>query len=413
MNCNQIYNVNKLILMRKFSFLSCEGDGCIGIYSCIFAIYIGISPVYWFPWIDAFFIDGLKSIFYFIIIIVPIFNIISASKFSFPGGNIVFLLVILFFLLSIPGMLIGDKNASLYKLQNTLQIILFVHACGFLINKNNIYSVLKLAINIFSIFCIIAIIFMILNPRYVSPLNSGLVIFETGFGGSRTSWSPAISLFIPWLYSSNFFPLVVSCLYCLVMITNQVFVAGRTGIIAAIVPFFIWGVITKKTKIFLFTIFCLSLYVLYVINNREKFRIIKGGFATRADLNELSTGRWEQYVAAIGAISESPFFGHGSGEVLFEGKRWLIHNVILKAAAEGGIPYAIVILCIFSIVFFRGIRSADVSNKLYFSAFLTICAGIIASMFEPGFMFGAFNNSCFWWLCFSICVAKVNFKGNN
>lgn len=390
--------------MIKYFLRSITGE--IGVYGFIFAFYVGMGPIYWFPTVPEYFISFIKSCAYLFIVIYPILRMVHSSKFYFPGGETVFILMLAFFVFSIPGMIIGNSNDSLYRLQNTLQIIFFVQACGYLINQKLIVHVVKLAIYLFCLFCTFSLLFMIFNPKYISPLNSGLSIFETGFGGSRTSWSPAISLYIPWLYSSNMFILFFSVVFSLIMTTNQVFVAGRTGIIATLIPFFSWGIISKKGKIFLFTTFILSIYIFYALNNREKFRIIKGGFMSRADLDDFSTGRWEQYVAAIGAIGESPFLGQGFGEILYEGKRWLIHNAILKAAAESGIFYATAILCIFLIAMHRGLKCIGINNKIYFSAFLTICAGVISSMFEPGFMFGSFNNSCFWWVCFSICVSR-------
>ena len=385
----------------------------VGIFGLVFAFYIGTGPVYWIPNLNLFFVEILKTFSYLFIVLFPFVDGAIYSRLIFPGGKVPFLAMGAFFLLSLPGALTGAKEESLYQLQNTIQIILFVHACGFLIHKKLIKPVVYLSVKIFSSFCVLSFILMVVVPDYVNPLNEQLGISQTGFGGSRTGWSPAIALYLPWVYSGSLFFWITATLFGLVMFSNQVLVAGRTGMVGTLLPFLAWGFVSKSMKIFLFMLLGTLSFFIYAFQNIEKLRLGKGGFGSRDALDELSTGRWDQYIAALNYIVDNPLLGQGAGNVLYyghDGQILTIHNSILKAAAEGGIPYALAIIFLFVLVIIRGMRGFSRGDSFILPALLTVVAGIVASMFEPGFMFGSFNNACFWWVCFSICISGARVK---
>jgi O-antigen ligase len=137
------------------------------------------------------------------------------------------------------------------------------------------------------------------------------------------------------------------------------------------------------------------------INNLELLRLDTGGLSGRDSLNELSTGRIENYLGALNEISNNPFGGVGSGFGDFSG----VHNVLLRSAVEGGIPFALSVLGLLTLGLYRGWRSISKKNPFKIAAFLTVLSGTINSLFEPVAMLGSFNNAAFWWLCFAICVS--------
>jgi O-antigen ligase len=375
------------------------------LYGVIFAAYVGMGPIYWIPWVNIKVIELIKTALFFAIIFWPILQGTLVSRFNFPGGKKVFLLFFTFFLISIPSMLQGEQTASFYRLQNTVQIFTFLFACGFLTRKKMAEYVVSLAVRIFVFFGILSLVLMLVVPDYVSPLNDGLNLSQTGLGGSRTGWSPSIALYIPWLYSG----FLISSGYWLwigglSMIANQVLVAGRTGMVAALIPFLFYGLLRKNVKVFILVAVGIATISFLAIDNLELLRLGVGGLNGRAGLDELSTGRTEQYLVALNAISERPIMGYGTGELQFKGSSWLIHNIPLKFATEGGIPYALSVVGLFVIALYRGWKGFGKRDWFVVSAFLTVLSGVITSLFEPGAMYGSFNSAGFWWLCFAICV---------
>lgn len=376
-------------------------------YEIIFAIYVGTGPVYWFPWMGNYLIGILKIILFLSIVIWPFLQKISIDRLQFPGGRRIFLLMIIFFLLSIPGMLIGDLDSSIYRFTNIIQIFSFVYACGFLIKRKTIEYVVFLSVRIFAFFCFISFALIVFVPDYVSPLNDGLHLADTGLGGSRTSWSPAIALFVPWIYSGvGVFGGYVILLVAVAMLGNQVLVAGRTGMVASVLPFLFYGIFRKNIKFLFFVLIIFSLIILFAINNLELLRLNSGGLGSRDDLNELSSGRVELIFGALGEIYNNPFMGAGSGVSSFGG----VHNEILRAAVEGGIPYALSLAAVIFVALYRGWKGVVNKNWFIAAAFLTVLSGVVSSMFEPAGLLGSFNNFTFWWLCFSICVSTSSTK---
>lgn len=382
------------------------------LYLFFFYLYVGTGPVYWLPWIPQPYVELFKTTLFFIVVIVPLFSLKRYRNFSFPGGTRVLILFLAFFFLSIPSILQGEPLDGLRRLQNTAQILLFLNACEFLISNNLITLGARRATIVAFLFCLISLIFIIIIPDHPNPLNEQLSILHTGLGGSRTGWSPSIALYLPWLYSILGGSLFFSILAGFTVLGNQALVAGRTGMVAAAIPFVIWGFIARRTKIFIFVLAASSLAALYISLNLEELRFNQGDFKSIDALNELSTGRIEQYIVAIMAIIENPFVGYGAGDLFYEESHWYIHNVFLKLATEGGVAYGLVSYFIIAIALFRGWRGLRRGSSVHMAAFLTVLTGAITAQFEPGAMFGAFNQIVFWWACFAICVSKKLLNGS-
>ena len=372
------------------------------LYGVIFSAYVGSGPIYWIPWVNIKVIDVLKYTLFFVIVLWPIIVGSSFSKFQFPGGKKALLLFVGYFLLSIPSLLQGEQVDSTYRLLNTIQIFLFLFGCGFLIHKKIIKSVVHLSVRIFIFFCILSLFLMQVIPDYVSPLNDGLYLSQTGLGGSRTGWSPSIALFLPWLYSgfviSSGFWLWVAAFS---MVANQILVAGRTGMVAALIPFLFYGVFRKSIKVLVLVVIVVGVFGLFAINNLELLRLDVGGFGNRADLDELSTGRTGNYARSIDEIASNPVAGYGTGSNGSLG----VHNIILRSAMEGGVFYSFIIIVLLFFGLYRGWIGMAKRDWFVASAFMTVLSGVVTSFFEPLAMFGSFNSAGFWWLCFAVCVS--------
>lgn len=386
------------------------------IFALIFSLYVGTGPVYWVPGMSADTFYLAKTILFIYISAYPlVIHLLKRDKgkIFFPGGPLSFALLLSFSALTAISMITavanekGDVSGS--SLFNSIQIMIFLYSCGYAIANGLMLRVVTFSVVILSLFCMLSLLLITTNPGLVSPFNDLLTVKDTGLGGSRTGWSPSVALYLPWLYAYGTLPAVVSTAFFLAIISNQVYVASRTGLAASFVPFVVWGVMARKFRILLLSVFFGTVSVLLAINNKEALRLSKGGISDSSSLNELSTGRWEQYVVALKAIIDRPILGHGAGDLFFEGGYWYIHNVILKLAVEGGLLLAAIGAVIIALPVIKSLRSAA-GNAVVLAALLTVVAGATTSLFEPGVMFGAFNQISFWWVCFAICVANSGDK---
>lgn len=370
-------------------------------YELIFALYVGTGPIYWFPWVDVSTVSLIKTALFSLIILRPLFRSAATARY-FPGGKTIFLLSLAFIGLSLPGLVIGEPSVSLYRLQNIFQITAFLFSCGLLLSRKTLATTAYLSFKIFLFFALISVALILIIPDYPSPLSEELSMFQTGLGGGRTSWSPAMALYLPWAYVSLGMGYFYSALAITALVANQVLVAGRTGMLAALLSFVAYGILRKKAKIFLFVSIMLIALSFIAIDNLEALRLTSGGFNSRADLDELSTGRIDGYIGAISEIVMNPLIGLGSGVSEFSNA----HNVFLKAAVEGGLPFSLLLLWLIAIASANGLKKFRRGEKFALAALLTVLSGFTNALFEPVGMLGSFNNSCFWWMCFAICVSR-------
>lgn len=374
-------------------------------YKYIFSLYLALGPVYWMPWVGNRPFEAIKTAAYLTIVSVPVAVVLRSRRLSFPGGGLALFAVGGYLLSAFPGMLLGDPEESAYKLQNTLQIILFVHACGYVIGQPGVGRVVSRAVQLFVLFCGASLLFIAVVPNYTNPFNEALIVASTGLGGARTGWSPAVALYLPWIYTFSMNSAIGVGAAGLILLGNQLAVGSRTGLLSTAVPFIAYALRQKSAKSYLFLFICIALAVTLALNFSEELRLSQGGVGSFEDLNELSTGRVEQYVASIRYILDEPLFGRGFGEVVHEGRRLRTHNAVLMAATEGGLVHAAFVASILILPIIRGYRKLRMGSPGAMAAWLTVLSGVVASMFEPGFMFGSFNKACFWWLCFSLAVS--------
>ena len=374
-------------------------------YKYIFSLYLALGPVYWMPWVGSRPFEAVKTAAYLIIVGVPVAAALKSKRLSFPGGGLALFALGGYLLSAFPGMLLGAPEESVYKLQNTLQIILFVHACGYVIGQSGVERIVSRAVKLFAFFCGASLLFIAVVPNYTNPFNEALTVASTGLGGARTGWSPAVALYLPWIYTFSMSTAVGVGVMVLILLGNQLAVGSRTGLLSTAVPFVAYALRQKTAKSYLFLFSCIALAITLALNFSDELRLSQGGVGSLEDLNELSTGRVDQYVASIKYILDEPIFGRGFGEVVHEGRRLRTHNAVLMAATEGGLIHAAFVACILVLPVIRGYRKLRVGSPEVMAAWLTVLSGVVASMFEPGFMFGSFNKACFWWLCFSLVVS--------
>ncbi|EHA14327.1 O-antigen ligase [Halomonas sp. HAL1] len=374
-------------------------------YTNLYALLLSLGPVYWLPGVSPALLLILKSFLFVVLITISVSALVVKKRFLFCGGKPVFIIFSFFCLASIPAIIFGEFSQSVYHVQNSLQIFLFVAATSVLIEYGRVLVVARRAVFLFFLFSSLSIVMMLLFPDYPNPLNQQLSVANTGLGGSRTGWSPAVALFMPWAYSLGYSSLFMSVLQVFVFASNQIITVGRTGILASLVPLFVLGALSKRIKVFLAVSFSLVILIIYAVYNLDDLRLNQGGFDSLESVNELSTGRVDDYVVAGKIIMQSPLTGQGFNLLVNAGEGAYPHNVFILLTAQGGILLggsAFILVCLGLLSGLRKFRSSPIKQ----ASFLTLLAGFVVAMLEPKFIFGNFNNSVFWWFCFCLCASK-------
>lgn len=377
-----------------------------------FSLYLGLSPIYWFPYVPPITFGLIKYLLFgFICTYALIFNfqVGSKSKFNIPGGNIFLFLTLGMLAIVFLTFVLGDNQSNLNMVINFFQILLFVIATGALISMNQVLNVIRLSLNILSCFVVLSVIFMFVIPFTLNPFNSELFLIDTGFGGLRTGWSPAIGLFVPFI-----FYIYGSIILLSIYLLSQVLTGGRAGFYVSVIsllPLFYtqrgWQFKTRFLTILFFSILTLLVYNPSFLSGLRVFDTL----SESKDLDTLSTGRVSLFMDAWQSILNNPILGNAVNST-FLGEE--VHNVFIKGWVYYGIFYFIfsillviyiLILCFYKIKYSKG----KVNRQFFIAATLVIFYGILIGMVEPQIIYGNFTNFSIWWFVFAL-IASKSFK---
>lgn len=378
------------------------------IYILCFAIYLGLSPIYWIPYVSPFYFEILKSsLFVYIVIFGVLFSIKNMNNFKlkFPGGGFVFYTLIVMFFVVLPYYFKGDNKNNFITLINLLQIILFLIASRVVLHYGKVYFVIKYSLIVLSFFVILSVFLMLLMPFVTNPFNDKLHLFQTGFGGARTGWSPSIGLFIPFIlmFSSSF-------LLLFVYLFSQMITGGRAGFYLSVLAVPIMLSLEKTWRIYLrFMFFIIVIFlILYIYNPSyfDSFRVFESLKGSES-LEDFSSGRGVRLQAAWFSIFNSPFLGNAM-HASFEGDN--VHNVFIKGWVYYGFIYFVSSILIVFYIFLKWLKkfkNSNLTDKDFLIILLIILStGVLAGMVEPSIIFGNFTTFSIWWFSFALVSSK-------
>ena len=197
-----------------------------------FGLYLGLSPIYWFPYIDPSYFTIVK---YCLFIFICFFSILFSSRsgsglvIRIPSRYVIFFSILVMFLMAFIPFLLGSNTNNINTLINLFQILLFLVASKTVIQLGKVFYVIKISLYVISFFVCLSVFLMLWRPLILNPINNELFLIDTAFGGLRTSWSPAIGLFIPLLLLF-FSSIVVVFIY----LFSQLLTGGRSGFFLSI-----------------------------------------------------------------------------------------------------------------------------------------------------------------------------------
>ena len=385
-------------------------------YFCTgFAFYLGLSPIYWMPYIPLNFFTIIKfALFIYISLYAVLFSIKNYNyfKLSFPGGGFIFSILLMMSFLVLPSLLLGDNANNLIALVNSLQIIIFLIASKVIIHLKKVYFVIKLSLSVLSVFVILSVLMMMIIPLTVNPYNEGLFLLDSGFGGARTGWSPSIGLFIPFILMFS-----KSLILLLVYLLSQILTGGRAGFYLSALAFPILIFLEKswQTKIrFILSLVVIFLtFYIYDPSYFDDFRVFES-LNSNENAEDFSSGRVSRVHAAWSSILDSPFLGNAMYPS-FEGDN--VHNVFLKNWALYGFLYFTCSISIVSYVFIKWLKrlkslSFPIDKKFFIILLIVLVSGSLIGMVEPSIIFSNFTTFSIWWFCFAL-VASGSFRLTN
>lgn len=376
------------------------------VFAICFAVFLGLSPIYWLPFVPPVFFTVLKNSLFMYIAVYSILIFYRGKVLSFTGSVFVFFTLVVMFFIVLTFLLFGDNESSLIAVINILQIILFIIASRVLIKIEKVFYVLKFSVWVLSFFVLLSVVLMTLMPLTVNPFNDKLYLISTGFTGARTGWTPSIGLFFPFLlmFTSSY---IVVFLY----LYSQVLTGGRAGFYISILTLpiivFIENSLKFKVRFLLIVILSVVMVILYLPDYFTEFRVVQS-LMNKADADDFSSGRVSLLSNAWESIMKSPFLGNAMYSD-FSGSG--VHNVYVKGWLYYGFLYFISSVLIVLYGFYRfSIRIFKAKNKhdkkFLYILFLVLLSGFVMGLVEPSIIFGNFTTFSVWWLCFTLVVSN-------
>ncbi len=394
----------------------------------ILAIYIGLSPVYWWPGVSVEIFAVLK--FCLVCLVVMYIWAIALAKRDapVPRGVLGMAGLLLLVILSVGGIVQSEENAAFLRIKDYLLGFIMMWTCYLYRRMNrDISKVFYFAGLIMAVHCAIVICSKVTGlPHWSGPKGfKNPELWISGFTGLRTGWSDGGALFVPVLAGyflgsgkTSFLTRVVALLGALSIIGSQVVVAGKAGILASVLGILLLlNVAGRKKYIFVYLVVLaiaavgLRGYMLKAVSI-ENYQNEHNSFR---QLNKFSAGRVSGDIMAVETALKQPFQGYGFREVV--GSQMEIHNLWLRMWIESGIflplGFAYIVFRIYrtSSALSRNTvgRAAIISGSmetdpLSYYGRVVILSGILISMFEPRFLLGSFQQCTIWWAVAGACM---------
>ncbi len=257
-------------------------------------------------------------------------------------------------------------------------------------------------------------------------------LWISGFAGLRTGWSNGVALFTPVLAARvlavehNSRVRFLSALALAAIVASQVVVAGRAGLLASLVGV---GIVASQRRhrkwllLYLGTLALVATLMTGYLYSHMRLEYLSHGGGLIARLNKASSGRLDVDLRALQLAAKRPFTGYGFGTINFSGHQ--IHNLWLRLLVDGGVAlplgFTLIVLTIFRRMaavrgaYRRALRRAGNGGRRllqqtedrYFLYRAVLFAGLLIALFEPEYLLGAFQNSALWWAIAGAALVPV------
>jgi hypothetical protein len=405
----------------------------------LLGVYLGLAPVYWLPWVSTRELLVVKLALIGSGLGVTWLYALHSQRLTFPRGISGPIGLLLLILSASPGLFQSDSNVFFDKILDLN--IAFITSWTFFIyvkNGGNLVRIFAIASSIIFLMSFMAVSSFVTGfPSWVSPPElESISLSAGGFGGSRTGWSngisffPAVAFFVcAMLVDNKILRHLILFLFILVVVSSQLIVGGRAGLVVSIFTLIILTYRFYNKKVVLSVVIIMLVFISsaqnYLFDHLRIYRLVDGNGLTLQTLDYFSAGRIETYIYAIDLIEKKPFLGYGFENISFSkiAKSKDVHNLWLKMAMESGLVFPVILLLYcFGIIkkitsdvmFFSSLNISFVRKRKEFmmmsSLFMVFMSGIILSFLEPNVLIGSFQISATWWASCGSVLALINRK---
>ena len=403
-----------------------------GVGGWLLSVYLGLAPVYQLPGVDGELLRLVKGVLLAGGLAIMLLPPLLERRLRLPGGWLGPVAFLGLFALSTPGLVQARESAMVLTFLKDIALTALFFWCFYRLAREgeNVRIILVRAIGIMAALAAVALAeTLLLWAAYgAPPLDQGRVGIH-GFGVKPTSWSISLAFFVPLALlpvtaSRSWRQLALVVVVAALLVASQFVSGGRTGLLGSLIAIVTVGLILSGSRWAALSLLAGLLIAGGIVLSRDTFSrhlsvdrlLADPSYAAEEDywggvtgLEAFSTGRIQGYETALDMIARRPFHGHGLERVLIVtpvGEHIEIHNLWLKWATYGGV-LAPLLFAVMAVAIVRdgvGALRARGDRRLPAAMLLIVALGLLATLFEPEALLGAFQYTAPWWAAAGVLV---------
>lgn len=400
----------------------------------LLSIYLGLAPVYQMPGVGDDLLRLVKGALLAGGLAIVLLPPLLERRLRLPGGWLGPVAFLSLYALSTPGLVQARETALVLAFLKDLALTAIFFWCFFHLARTgeNVRLILIRALGIMAALAAIALVeaLLIWATDGIPPLDQGNFGIH-GFGVKATGWSISLAFFLPLVLlptvaSHDWRRMALLVGVAALLIGSQFVSGGRTGILGSLITVIVLALILSGTRWTALSILAGILITGGIALSQDAYsrhlsvdRIFTPPsdaidyWGTPGDLESglkaFSTGRIQGYETAFEMIARRPFHGHGIEQVTIVtpfGEHIEIHNLWLKWATYSGVFAPLLFLVMAGVIVRDGAGLLRVrgGRRLPAAMFLIVVLGLLATLFEPEALLGAFQYTAIWWAAAGVLV---------
>ena len=398
----------------------------------LLSVYLGLAPVSQLPGVGDDLLRLVKGALLAGGLAIVLLPPLLERRLRLPGGWLGPVAFLGLFALSTPGLVQARESAMVFTFLKDLALTAAFFWCFFRLAREgeDVRIIFTRAIGIMAALAAVALAETLLVWLFygAAPLDQGRVGIH-GFGIKPTSWSISLAFFLPLTLlplttSRNWRRLAPVVIVAAILVASQFVSGGRTGLLGSLIAIIAVGLILSGSRWARLALLAGILIAGGIVFSRDTYsrhlsidQLFTDPLYEETDdywegvtgLEAFSTGRIQGYETALDMIAQRPFHGHGIEQVIIVtpvGEHIEIHNLWLKWATYSGVLAPLLFAVMAGVIVYNGAGLLRVrgGRRLPAAMFLIVTLGLLATLFEPEALLGAFQYTAIWWAAAGVLV---------